>query len=325
MNRGLRQAVRSNPSRVYNIRLYSLGGNLNKENGGGVLLSDLLARIEKINLNKNRFASKESAPISKQRNRKRDPGVVKKTQKLIINREDTTDAPTEKKEPEKIQVADHPLFRSRLTKRISLERKPRTSLERKPRTGSVRATSDARRTDASKTSGSARPRPSGLPKQMQGRSAQSSNTIPLISKQVVAKDYQPSLTNHFLYGKSTNFQINLTSRVTSLIKSQLIKSNYPYKVPKSIINSTPPNPEEDANKFLLSNNYSLDINHEELKKDIDTIVLGKPQNLPGEGSSPVVDNLNKNPTLNLATKTSMFNIINSKDLGSVFNNAHWKL
>lgn len=282
------------------IRAYSTNGN----NGNSVFLSDLLARIEKINLNKSRLNTNEESG----KPTKKDTKSTARTGG--VNTIKSNNKPSEKpKTVERIQVADHPLFRSRLNKSDKPTR--RTRAPRRP----VNNDSSITKTTSPSKAGSRPSRPIRAPRKL----AQASDATALISKEVHASDYKPSLTNHFLYGKSTNFQMNLTSRITSLVKSQLIKSNYPYKVPKSIINSAG----ESDNRFLVSNNFSLDIDHDDLKQNIHSVIMGRPQHLPGNSSS--INNLNKNPTLSLSQKSSMSDIINSKDFSTVFKNAHWNL
>lgn len=290
------------------IRLYSTGGGEEKQ----VFLSNLLARIENMNLKKK---APSPEPIVKSKSTKTD----KSTANAGPRRNTKANAKTESKSvpsvqgsAEKIKVADHPLFRARLNRVARPEGRPRPTGPR-PTNTNFKANSNTKPTNnARKTSFKPRA-PRALTK--------ASESLALVSKEVKAQDFNPSLTNHFLYGKSTNFQINLTSRITSLVKNQLIKSKYPYLVPRSVINSIAPN--KDTNKFLVSDDYSLEIDPEELKQNVDTVILGKPQNLPG--SSHLIDNLNKNPTLSLAQKSTMSDIINSKDFSTVFSNAHWKL
>lgn len=150
------------------------------------------------------------------------------------------------------------------------------------------------------------------------RGSKLSEAIELVSKQLNPQDYKPSITNQFLQGKSTSFQISLTSRITSVIKSQLVKSKYPYLLPKSIVESAPTN----ANKFLVKN-VKVKINSDDLKNDIDKIIKGKSvDNLPDD--SVISKSLNQNADLNLAAKQTMFNIISAKSLENTFAKAHWK-
>lgn len=310
-------------------------------NGGGngktPFLSDILARIEKINLNKELLGKPKAVPP------RRKPAEKNTSQG---NRQQNS------MKQERIKVADHPLFAGRLDRqkieRESTGRFPRRRYERSdqgletpvkieehkthpfaseaPGSDRFDRTRRAPRTTRPQMGQSERPPRTNTGRPQRERPARtqdkgSKEVKTLISRDVTAKEYKPSLKNHFLYGKSTNVQFNPTSRITSLIKTQLLDSKYPFKLPRSIIENAPA---ETDNKFLLSSSsYSLDIDEKKLNLDVNRIVRGKPDNV--QGKSLDVQLVNKNSTLSLDKRTAIVNLVKNKNLKDVFKDAHWKL
>lgn len=261
------------------IRNYSTGDK-------PLFLSDLLQRVQKINLNvKPKVqATKTVKPKNKpqQKTLTKTPIDQSKKQRFSV-----TDVSI-------IDIAEHPLANSGVRSRFQT---PRTSKPRNPRVNRKHT-----------------PRPRQL------KSATSNDSIELSTKTLKPISYKPSLTNSFIYGKSTNFQINLTSRITSVIKNQILKSKYPYKLPKAMIDKAP---EDSGNRFLLSSNYSKEIDQQDLVNEINEKVKGTLNNIDETLESD--KKINQNPTLNLSSKQVMANIIQMKNLSQIFNGAHWRL
>lgn len=263
-----------------------------------LFLTDILARIEKINLNKNLIPKKTTQ--------------AKTTPKAKSAKQSKqADAPVEAKRPTKIVFDQHPMFSSRLDKsRLSSEGKVLDATQR-PNRGPRRPAGSAPRTSnqTRKPAGPKRPL----------RASKSDSTTAIVSREAVSKSYRPSLANQFLYGKATNFQISLTSRITSVIKSQLLNSKYPFNLPKSIIDNAP---ETADNKFILSkSSFSLELDEDKVKHDIDTVVKGQGQYV--EVKSTAEQSLNKNPTMSYEQKLQAAKIVQAKSLKNVFDNAHW--
>ncbi|CAH6720146.1 hypothetical protein CLIB1444_03S05446 [[Candida] jaroonii] len=260
------------------IRNYSTGDK-------PLFLSDLLQRVQKINLNvKPKVQAVKPKKVNVKTNQK--PVIRPTTDESKKQRFSVTDVSI-------IDIAEHPLANSGVRSRFQT---PRTSKPRNPRVNRKQTS---------------RPR--------QLKSATSNDTIELSTKTIKPISYKPSLTNSFMYGKSTNFQINLTSRITSVIKSQILKSKYPYKLPRSIIDNAP---EDSGNRFLLSSNYTKEINEQDLINEINEKVKGSLNNIPESLESD--KKINQNPTLSLSSKQVMTNIIQTKNLSQIFNDAHWR-
>lgn len=265
-----------------------------------VFLSDILNRIEKLNISKTR--NTETKPQSNKAGNKTKP-----TQQRSASQNQSY----RPREPA-VKVQDHPLYSNKFRNMTPNSRPQKSSGPSRPRTGT---NNRAPRAPDSRASKPRMPRSRGTTRRSDPLEAPS-----MISKEVTGQDYKPTLpTNSFMYGKSTNFQINLASRITSIAKKQLLKSKYPYMLPKHIIENAP---EEVDNKFLLSKSYSLELDPSTIKNDINAIVKGVSPNL--SANSPVAHSLNQNPDLSLSQKETMFNIISKpKNLNSLFKDAHW--
>lgn len=299
MNSSAARSLRSLPRAIAPVR----GGMRFYSSPSGEkspFLTDILARIEKINLNKNLI---KKPTESKTKNSSK--GTQNKSS------QQSSSAPTEVKRPTKIVFDQHPMFSSRLDKtKFSKDNKVLDATQRTSR-GPRKATGTAPRkpTQFKKSSGPKKPL----------RASKSDSSTAIISREAVSKSYRPSLANQFLYGKATNLQISLTSRITSVIKSQLLNSKYPFNLPKSIIDNAP---ETAENKFILSkSSFSLELDENKVKNDIDTIIKGEGQYV--EVKSVAEQSLNKNPTMSYEQKLQAANIVNAKSLKNVFDNAHW--
>lgn len=269
-----------------------------------VFLSDILNRIEKLNISKTR--NTETKPQSDKTGNKGKPQQQQQQRRAAPQNQ-----PYRPKEPA-VKVQDHPLYSNKFRNMTPNSKPQRSFKSPRPRTGTnnkaPKTTSDTK---------ASRPK---MPRSRDTRRKDPFESPTMISKEVTGQDYKPTLpTNSFIYGKSTNFQINLASRITSIAKKQLLKSKYPYMLPKHIIENAP---EEVDNKFLLSKSYSLDLDPSNIKEDINSIVKGVSPSL--SANSPVANFLNQNPDLSLSQKETMFNIISKpKNLNSLFKDAHW--
>jgi hypothetical protein len=150
------------------------------------------------------------------------------------------------------------------------------------------------------------------------------------TKQLTSKPLTPNVNGDlFLYGKPTTVVACTTSRVAALAKEALIDSNYPYKMPKSIIDTIKPSPSK--NQYLLQKNWSTTLNEDKLASRFDKVVLGKtdqltvPKELASDGQAMSSNHLlMKNASISLQDKQTMFDVINGiKSVDAITKNAPW--
>ncbi|EGV61414.1 hypothetical protein PSN45_000086 [Yamadazyma tenuis] len=288
-------------------------------------LSDILARIEKINLNKDSF-QKDTQKKPRRRTPNKPKADITSAGAKNSLKEDITSPVVDKKASssadgsfklQKIKFADHPLFSGKLdrSKFTRTDQSPRRNTQR-PRTRPDGVNTSTTKGTTSRPNRSPRPKRDSKP----SRTAKGLDDDRIFSRTVEPKSYSPSLTNHFLYGKPTTVQMNLTSRITSLIKSQLLGSKYPFKLPRSIIEAAPA---ETSNRFLLSSSsYSLELDQEKVRTEFNTIVKGQATKIAGDSNA--VKLLNQNPTVNLSAKSKMASIIQEQKFHDLFKDASWK-
>lgn len=141
-------------------------------------------------------------------------------------------------------------------------------------------------------------------------------------------------SNLFFQGKITSINTCLKSRVVSLAKDVLEKSNYPYLMKPSIIKSIK-NDSKPRNRFLLQNNFSTSVDRDELYSKFKEIVQGKFEELHLDKKAfdnsrkldfftDVKNNLMGNGYLSIEDKKKIFDIVSGvikfKDL---FQDAYW--
>ncbi|RCK60486.1 hypothetical protein Cantr_08245 [Candida viswanathii] len=151
---------------------------------------------------------------------------------------------------------------------------------------------------------------------------------PIDSIDLVATELKPKIKpEHFFYGKVPSVTSTVTARLASVAKMTLTDSQYPYKLPKDIINMAPL---KSGNPFLLQKSWRLDVDQEVMKQRVKTVVLGQVDDLKIEGektklATETLHDININPNLSKEQKQEMFDIVNGvKGLKTLFNNAHWR-
>ncbi|KAK7684046.1 hypothetical protein QCA50_012688 [Cerrena zonata] len=140
------------------------------------------------------------------------------------------------------------------------------------------------------------------------------------SKQLISKPLEPKITSaHFIQGHPASLITNKPSTgLVSVIKETLIKSNYPYKLPKSIIDGI--NPNFQGNKYILQKNWQTKfINPDTLSERLNEVVK--------EGlktAHSIQHELMKNGSMSLSSKQLILNvssgIISPREL---LADAHW--
>lgn len=303
-----------------------------------MFLSDLLSRIDRIS------ATTQTAKQKREHNLKSQGGSQKPLPQTDKNRRPRREpVRSEKVRSEKVQVADHPLFVSKLdsTKRNQEEpaRNAKTST-RAPNNRNRQQRRESRPTNMQRT-------PTREPKRVGRRENQqvSSNrrasnkdqqetSFQTKSKTLTQGPFRPLVNGDtFLYGKAVSFGLDTSTRMASVTKELLDDSKYPYMLPKQIINLVQPG--VPRNRFLLQSNFSLDVDKEKLARRIREVVKGESQLLEVDESKfkdPVElnralftrDQLMRNPDLNLSSKQHMFNAVNGLiSPKQILQDAHW--
>ncbi|ODV80894.1 uncharacterized protein CANTADRAFT_4888 [Suhomyces tanzawaensis NRRL Y-17324] len=287
-----------------------------------VFLSDLFKRIEEVTAK-----TKDIKPAER----------PKKTfnKKKPLNKKPATLAakPAPQQPQNVIKVQDHSLMNSFgqsyaqfATTGGAPRGPPRTP--RTPRAPGVRTARGPRppRSDAPAPS-AARPAPQRQARPTRQRALDTSEKDGKVpSKKLVAQPLVPQLGgNTFFYGKLTTVNPCVTSRVASITKEALLKSKYPYLAPKHIIDHLPEGPQ---NKFLLQNNYSLEVDQDAFTSRFNEVVKGTPQQInvgvKGAQAEFTRAEIMKNGTLNVANKQTLFDIVNGlKSPKDLFANAAW--
>ncbi|ODV67569.1 hypothetical protein HYPBUDRAFT_152460, partial [Hyphopichia burtonii NRRL Y-1933] len=170
----------------------------------------------------------------------------------------------------------------------------------------------------------ARPRSNPRNFSLQKRSKPKPRTKPVAkqsigSKQLISKPLEPKITSaHFIQGHPASLITNKPSTgLVSVIKETLIKSNYPYKLPKSIIDGI--NPNFQGNKYILQKNWQTKfINPDTLSERLNEVVKGKFQQLKidslkydKEGlktAHSIQHELMKNGSMSLSSKQLILNV-----------------
>ncbi|KAJ9112971.1 hypothetical protein QFC19_000528 [Naganishia cerealis] len=315
-------------------RWYSTGGD------NSMFLSDLLTRIDKITANTKKIVEprKDANKMQSKSNRLNKTGDKQKNtgsnmkpkgQKAASGAQG---APQSVVRRQKVQVADHPMAYQAFN--ALKESGPKHSGPRQNRSSAPRGTSqhNSRSPRTSRTSGSEN---SGQRRPQRVTSRQRSPVVakPLKSKTVSSGPLVPQLSGEtFLYGKVTSVSANLSSRVAAVTKEALIKSQYPYKLPKSIIQNLDDAPK---NKYLAQANYNTDVDAEKLATRINEVVRGQVTELNGSLDhlkSPeeirmaefAKAQLMKNGDLDLPSKTLIYNIASGlQSPKSLMEGKHW--
>lgn len=150
----------------------------------------------------------------------------------------------------------------------------------------------------------------------------------IVPKKLVESPYKPTLGGDvFFHGKIALVGLNTSSRVAAVAKQTLVLSEYPYKLPKAIIESIDEN--FAGNDFLLQKDYSLDVDPQTLGQQIRCVVKGEPEVLAeaqkGPGLLPLTHGqLIRCGGLPISQKQSIYNIVAGiTDPKDLFKDAAW--
>lgn len=287
---------------VRGVRLYS---SENKE--GALFLSDLMKRIDSIN--------ERSKSL-------KGPEKSKKPVK----------APSFMKKPEvyRTKVKDHPLSANTFQLMDNSNRKAGGA-----RTGGARRFDGPRKDGAQRNAGGPRPPRKDGPKKF-GRPTAKPRVAALphfAPKVLLPKSYEPTvLGDTFFYGKATTTVHSLTSRVAAVAKEALLKSKYPFKLPRSIVKNL--DSTVTANPFILQKDFNLEVNEQELGDRVKQVVKGEVQQLTIDQSKikkdtlaaalSASDLLMRNGSYSLAQKQTVFDVAAGlKPVLLLLQNAHW--
>lgn len=281
-------------------------------------LSDLLNRIESITAKaetNGRKPQKKTRPNERRKPNPRTPDQVAHDL-------------AQKKRTERVAVKGHHMRASRFQKGKSefvdafdgmLEAVP------KPAT-----TKSAPRTRSEGT----RPRPKGRgpPRAPASKTETKSSRLlfPVESKELTPSAYSPQINGDtFFHGKVASVVHSLTARVAAVAKETLLKSNYPYKLPKLIIDQV--NPTITANRFILQKDWSLDVDAAQLALRMKEVVRGDRSGaeLKVEGvdqhSALVAQLVNQNGSLGLAQKKTLFDAVTGQTpISQLTEGAPWR-
>ncbi|CUM67620.1 uncharacterized protein PRCAT00005321001 [Priceomyces carsonii] len=265
-------------------------------------LSDLLNRIDRISAKSKTLKETKSA------------GNIGQKQELKRNQnKQPRDAASRKvSSGEKIKVSDHPLFTNsfKQEKDVRRPRRQRNADGKGPRKDGAPSKAP------NKNNRKPFPRRDTRASRNDNQGSGIARTQQFTNKTIRAEPLKPVLNaSTFTYGKITTLNSCLSSRVASVTKETLISSNYPYQVPRTLIDRLDDVPK---NRFLLQKNFTLDIDPETLSKRINEVVRGKWEDLkfdPADFKDAsslkranfIKDELMRNGDLSLSDKTIMFN------------------
>ncbi|KAG7193100.1 uncharacterized protein KQ657_001217 [Scheffersomyces spartinae] len=319
-------------------------------------LNDILAKIARIDktIAAKKAELQQTSVKGKQQNRRKPTnGDSNQQTKAPHNRKQDglkpkhqeTSKPKSKQEPSKIpskpaniKVADHPLFANKFRARDQSERAAKGDEGFKPR-GQRRTRgqqSYQRSNQTQQQSGESRGPRQQRSRRQRDRAPNSNNTSSSFEKKVATKQlkastYVPTIDGStFFYGKVPSVNISTLSRVASVNKLALLKLNYPYLLPRSIINNLP----KRAPRFIASqSSFTTNIDPEFIADKVRSVVKGEAQLLPNTMQGKVWDEssakstiveLNKNVTLSYADKRRMYEITTGiKNTKELFPTAIW--
>ncbi|CAI5757741.1 unnamed protein product [Candida verbasci] len=153
---------------------------------------------------------------------------------------------------------------------------------------------------------------------------------PIESKSLSSAPFTPKIIpEDFFHNKIPTVQSTISQRFSSISKLALLESNFPFRLPKEVIEKAP---KSTRSKFILSkSSWNLTPNATKLSDRLKTMYYGQIPQLntdgvsTGELSTVTSSYLNNNGNLQLQQKQSMFDIINGKvNLKTIFKDAHWK-
>lgn len=247
-----------------------------------MLLSDLLSKIDRITATNTRIKEKTAKPVKQAKPGKKQANKGTKQSKSF--------EPPAASNSQRIRVKNHPLAQNSFQLMDSSNFGNRQG---QPRNGQVR---DGQRRDGQRRDGQPRSN-DGQRRGNDNRGQQTKGpndrprrplntrkppaSIPtkdqvIVSKKLVTTSLQPQISAEtFFYGKPASVITgNPSTGLSSVTKQFLIESNYPYKLPKHIINSV--DPSKRGNQFLLQKDWTFKkIDAQSLSSRINEMVKGK--------------------------------------------------
>lgn len=251
---------------------------------GPMLLSDLLTKIDRITATNTRIKQNQEKeqtvkPV-KQANAALKQAKSGKKPASKGPRQSKTFDPSAASNPQRIRVKNHPLAQNSFQLMDSSNFGNKQGREGQQRNGQRRDgqprnhDGQRRRNDtrghqtrgATRRPLNTRKPPTSLPTKDQT----------IVCKKLITTSLQPQITAEtFFYGKPVSVITgNPSTGLSSVTKQFLIESNYPYNLPKHIINSI--DPSRGGNKFLLQRDWSFKkIDAQSLSARINNMVKGK--------------------------------------------------
>lgn len=315
-------------------------------------LNDILAKIARIDKSiAAKKAELQQSPAKGQNNKKRsgntNPGS-KQQSKAPQNRQQEASKPKHQQtpnakqpttsttpKPANIKVADHPLFTNKFRARDQSEKASQGEEGYKARgPRRPRGQQASQRSNQSQPSGDSRGPRQQRPRRQRDNAKASKNASSetrVATKQLKSSAFIPGINGAtFFYGKVPSVNINALTRIASVNKLALVKLNYPYLLPRSVINSLP----KRAPRFIASqSSFTTDVDGAFVAEKVRSVVKGEAELLPKNIGGKVWDKasaetsvleLNKNASLSYDDKVRMYEITagiqNTKDL---FPTAIW--
>ena len=290
-------------------------------------LSDLMKRIDKINLKAELIGQSQAVNTLKPVKKQQSKSFVPKT----------TRAPARAK----IAVKDHPLS-SNMFKLMDEKNFLRSNKQpvkrgdtaqtqpRGPPRGPPRGDRPqgrfAGRPGRPEQAGDRRPRRNDRkPAFNQKFKAQPASIVP---KKLQSAALKPTLGGDvFLHGKPAKLGVSASTRVAAVAKECLLKSNYPYKLPKSIIDGL--DERYSGNKFILQKDFTTDVDAEFFQDRIRRVVRGEADDLRiAQSATPAEQatrqGLMANGSLSMEHKQTIYDVVAGvKSAQDLLKDAAW--
>lgn len=244
---------------------------------GPMLLSDLLSKIDRITATNTRIKEKQEKVLNVKPVKQAKPG---KKQANKGPKQSKAFEPPASSNPQRIRVKNHPLAQNSFQLMDSSNFGNRQGQPRngQGRDGQPRSNDGQRRRNDNR--GQQTKGPNDRPRRP-FNTRKPPASIPtkdqiIVSKKLVTTSLQPQITAEtFFYGKPASVITgNPSTGLSSVTKQFLIESNYPYNLPKHIINSI--DPSKRGNQFLLQKDWTFKkIDAQSLSSRINEMVKGK--------------------------------------------------
>ncbi|OBA23115.1 hypothetical protein METBIDRAFT_36402 [Metschnikowia bicuspidata var. bicuspidata NRRL YB-4993] len=150
----------------------------------------------------------------------------------------------------------------------------------------------------------------------------------IVPKKLKAAALKPTLSGDvFLHGRPAKLAVCTSSRVAAVAKECLLESHYPYKLPRSIID----NIDEgfSGNRFLLQKDWNLEVDAEHFSERIRKVVRGEADSLsvPKDATPAEQDTcrgLMSNGSLSMDDKRTIYDVVAGvKSVLDLLKNAAW--